>query len=121
MGEVPSSPDSENPEIDFKNLKFGELEKVSKEIQRLAATTFHQTSDESDDVFRNVMGEVVSIRGPFKGGIWKLFTVSQLSGDVHGFLCGNPNSVLCKGSTDREEMVKAMRAMLEGLGCRIIE
>lgn len=115
------SPDSENSNIDFQNLNFGELEKVSKEIQKLAATTFHQTSDESDDVFRNVMGDVVSIRGPFGKGIWKLFSVSQSLKDVHGFLCGNPNSVLCEGSTDREEMVKAMRAMLEGLGNRIIE
>lgn len=121
MIDAPSSSDSETPEIDFKNLNFEELEKTFQEVRELAATTFRQTSDEGDDVFRNVMGNVVSIRWPFKGGIWRLFSVSQLLEDVNRFLCGNPNSVLCKGSTDREEMVKAMRAMLEGLGCRIIE
>ena len=121
MGETPSLPDSEIPEIDFKSFKFEELERVSKEIQRLATTTFHQTEDENENVFRNVTGDVVAIRGPFKVGVWKLFSLSQSLKDVHGFLCGNPKSVLCKGSTDREEMVKAIRAMLEGLGCRIIE
>lgn len=115
MGEIPSSPDSENPEIDFKNLNFGELKKTFQEVRKLATNTFHRT----EDGFVNAVGDGIGIYWVY--GSFRVHGVSDTLRDVHFFLCTNPHSDALKGSKDKEEVVRAVKAMLEGLGKRVIE
>lgn len=107
--------ESKNPEnLELQGLSFAELERAFRETQRLAATSFGQT----ENGFRNAQGEGIYIREA--KGIFKLSEISPSLRDIHTFLATHPNSVLTNGSANKEEMMSAIKNMLEELGNRII-
>lgn len=117
MIDVPSSPDNENPEIDFKNLKFEDLKRTFEEVRELATNTFHQT----EYGFINADGSG-GISVAWRSGKFYMTGVSESLRDIHSFLCLKaPHLPVFKGSPDREEVMREVRAMLEGLGKRVIE
>ncbi|MFA6296818.1 MAG: hypothetical protein WC663_05665 [Patescibacteria group bacterium] len=117
IGEHPAL-DVEGPKnfenLDLQELNFEQFERAFQEIQELASKTFHQ----NENGFRNVKGEGIYIEKV--GNIFKLSEVTPSLKEVHTFLATNANSVLTKGSSDKEEMIQAMKKMIEGLGNRII-
>lgn len=117
MVDVPSSSDSENPEIDFKNLNFGELEKTFQEVRELAKNTFHQT----EDGFVNALGSGIGVH--YNYGRFCISGVSEDLRDVHAYLCSHRPSDVYKGcdTRNKEEVMRAVKAMLEELGKRVIE
>lgn len=118
MNSEPQQPDSAetHPEgVDFSGLGFQQLQGAFKTVNILASTTFTRL----DNGFVNVMDDGIYIRD--MDGTFRLSVVSHSLTQVHLFLATHTESVLTKGSTDKEEMMRALESLLKELGNRIIE
>ncbi len=94
---------------------FDQLERTAQEVQRLAVTSFKQT----ENGFRNVRGDVINIQGA--EGIFRLSEISPSLREFHTFLATHSDSVLIRGSANKQEMILAIKEILEELQNRIID
>ncbi len=112
MSEIPYT--EENPEFDASELTFEQL----KQAVELARTTFTQT----ENGFRNVNGDVIEIKE--SKGVYKIvnFPAQSRCPKLHNEVMFTPEGeIIQKGSPDREEMIAAIKALLEKTENRIIE
>ncbi|HBB38016.1 MAG: hypothetical protein UV82_C0006G0065 [Candidatus Magasanikbacteria bacterium GW2011_GWD2_43_18] len=112
---TPDHREPRTPESELSELSFAELERSHQEIQRLAGNTFTVT----ENGVKNAQGEGVFIRAT-EGG-FRLSQITPNLGEVQTYLAQNPNTALTRVCTTKEEIIVAMREMLEALGKRIIE
>lgn len=103
--------------IDFQKMKFEHLEQALKEVRELAATSFKQSGDE----FYNAEGHGMSVSE--RNGVWRIAGINRSLRRVHEYVGGGHrgNPILTQGSSNKEEVIQAVREMLEELGNRIIE
>jgi hypothetical protein len=110
---------SEKPEslgdLDLEALNFEQLSGVYEKVGSLAEKTFKRDGD----CFRNMSGTmVVSIK---KDG--ERYVLSTLFGPtLHHYVAFSSVKVLNRsGSSDKEELVRAIEDMIKNLGNRLIE
>lgn len=101
--------------MDPKNLSFEELEKLSKEVTELAKSSFKET----ENGFININGDGLIVIET--SGIFKIGSVSSGLADFHRYILHGPNKILEKGCDSKEEIMLAIKKMIEELGNRIIE
>lgn len=101
--------------MDFQKMNFEQLEGALREARELAARTFKQYGDE----FRNAEGHGMFVGE--KRGVYRICGINHSLRKVHEFVAGYRDPMLAQGSSNREEVIRATREMLEKLGYRIIE
>jgi len=98
----------------LRGLNFADLKRLHEATARLAATTFIEV----ENGFRSVNGDGIFIRK--QGDVYRLAGFIPLP-SFSLWLSSHPNSVLVRGSVNKDEMLRATREMIEELGNRIIE
>jgi len=96
------------------DLNFDEL----KDAYELAHTTFRVTNDG----FESIDGDTITIHEIH--GVYKVssFPDSQRRQSFHNEALHGPNrDLITKGTKNKEELMAALRAMIEKMGNRIIE
>lgn len=117
----PDNIEHESPEsLDLSKLNFAQFKETYENISKLAETTFEQT----ENGFINAKGNGIFVRLEF--GIYRISDISDKLQAFHRFITSNPNSVLVKGTPDKEKMMQALRDMIneidyDGIKYRIIE
>lgn len=115
---IPLQSLGERPEtVGFDKLSFAELSQTLHEVQELAAKTFTQT----ENGFRNTNGDGIAIGND--NGIFKVVSFSPALKDFNSWAArtSSEESIVKKGSPDREAMMTALRQLLLELGNRVIE
>ncbi len=116
MHELSPENQHENPEkMDFNKLNFNELEELSKEVTELAKSSFKQI----ENGYKNINGDAVTIQET--KGVYEISSISSKLSDFHGYVLDSNNEILYGGNIDKEEMMKALKKMIEEFGNRIIE
>ncbi|MFA6305413.1 MAG: hypothetical protein WC651_01625 [Candidatus Gracilibacteria bacterium] len=117
----PTNPD--NPKIaelvsQMFNLTFMQLMSIRYCANQIAETSFR----ECPDGFENAKWEKLRIEEGEEGtdGVYRLHVKVQRSIPFDRFITNHPG-ILQTGSTDKEEMMKAVREMILQLGNRILE
>ncbi len=111
----PNEQIEKSKEINLAELSFEELEKLLKETKELARKTFKQV----ENGFVNAKGE-----GIYIGKVYDQYKISEASKSIpefHRFLENNTNPILTRGSSNKEEMMQALKEMIEELEFRIIK
>lgn len=110
--------ENKNPEKkDPKDMNFEELKSFSKEISDLAKTSFKET----ENGFVNADNEYVSIIKEGGQDVYKITGISDSLPKFHFYVLHGSNKNLEKGYIDKEEMMQAIREMIEKTGNRIIK
>ncbi len=101
--------------MDLNRLGFEELKRVRDDVLAMAPNTFRET----EDGFENLQGDSVRIR--FIDGLFRVRGDFSTHTPIQFFITTHSESVVLRGSTSREEMMTAIRAMLQEIGCWIIQ
>jgi hypothetical protein len=109
------TPALESSKKDFSELGFDELQTVYEEVERLARTTFKRQGD----FLQSITGEMVGIKSD--NGVYKLSYISPGLRAFHTAMATSGDSVIARGSADKEEMMQAIEAILKDSGNRVIE
>lgn len=99
--------------IDLEKLTFEELGKLAQKANELAKSSFTGT----ENGFKNIEGGGIFIRQQGSKYVLSEITLPEM----HQFIATHTDSILVKGSEDKEEMMGALKQMVEELGYRIIE
>ena len=115
QGETKKEKDSWEENI--KELDFESLEKLSQEVRKLSETSFKKVRNG----FENINGKGIYIGE--RQGKWKITTLSEeLKSFQKAFASPSNDYNHLDGMFDaKEELMKEIRNMIEGLGNRIIE
>ena len=100
---------------DFSELGFDELQGVYQALEGLAMTTFKRQGD----FFQSVTGDMVGIKS--EDGVYKLSYISPGLKAFHAAMAMSGDSIIARGSADKEEMMQAIEAILKDSGNRVIE
>ncbi|MDD4333486.1 MAG: hypothetical protein PHT51_05255 [Patescibacteria group bacterium] len=115
MQETPTKENNPYSPENLEKLGFEELQNTFKITSELAKTTFKRV----ENGFANANGDGIYIKEGAGG--WKISEISNTLKDSHRLVATGDNKILQTGSTDKEELMKAIREMLEATGNRIIE
>jgi predicted HTH transcriptional regulator len=115
-GQRPARVNLEQKKGKMDQLSFGDLKQALELTLELTRTTFHL----ENNGFRNAKGEGILI-GLKDNGLYEITGLNNNLREIHLFLATHNDSILVKGSTNKEEMMYALKEMIESVGFRIIK